>query len=117
MGRNLRLIVALAVLATAVAVGAVNANAGDLLDSSSSSVGVNLPDGQDLPPVGSLPACANLKDHDGDGQVDLADPGCSAPTDGDESNPAPSPSPVPNPKPPPVPAPDGDGGGAGGDGA
>jgi hypothetical protein len=33
-----------------------------------------------------LPQCADLSDNDGDGLVDLADPGCSGPTDGDEYN-------------------------------
>jgi Transglycosylase SLT domain len=33
-----------------------------------------------------LPACADVSDNDGDGLVDLADPGCSGPTDGDEYN-------------------------------
>jgi hypothetical protein len=33
-----------------------------------------------------LPACADLSDNDGDGLVDLADPGCSGPVDGDEYN-------------------------------
>jgi hypothetical protein len=35
---------------------------------------------------GVLPACANLGDDDGDGAVDLADPGCSGPLDTDEYN-------------------------------
>jgi hypothetical protein len=33
-----------------------------------------------------LPVCSNLSDDDGDGLVDLADPGCSSPVDGDEYN-------------------------------
>ena len=33
-----------------------------------------------------LPQCADLSDNDGDGLVDLADPGCTGPTDGDEYN-------------------------------
>jgi hypothetical protein len=32
----------------------------------------------------TLPACSNTTDDDGDGLADLADPGCSGPTDGDE---------------------------------
>jgi transglycosylase-like protein with SLT domain/peptidase M23-like protein len=35
---------------------------------------------------GPLPACSNLSDDDGDGLVDMADPGCSSPLDGDEYN-------------------------------
>src|SRR5918996_1768295 len=33
-----------------------------------------------------LPQCADLSDNDGDGAVDLADPGCSGPLDTDEYN-------------------------------
>src|SRR4051794_41819864 len=35
---------------------------------------------------GVLAQCADLSDNDGDGLVDLADPGCSGPTDDDEYN-------------------------------
>ena len=35
---------------------------------------------------GVLPACSNLTDDDGDGLVDLADPGCSGPLDTSEYN-------------------------------
>jgi Transglycosylase SLT domain len=35
---------------------------------------------------GVLPTCTNLSDDDGDGAVDLADPGCSGPLDSDEYN-------------------------------
>src|SRR5689334_5135216 len=38
------------------------------------------------PTDGVLPQCANLNDDDGDGLVDLADPGCSGPTDTSEYN-------------------------------
>jgi hypothetical protein len=34
-----------------------------------------------------LPPCSDLSDNDGDGLVDLADPGCSSPADTDEYNP------------------------------
>jgi hypothetical protein len=40
----------------------------------------------DAPTDGALPACANLNDDDGDGLVDLGDPGCSGPTDTSEYN-------------------------------
>ncbi len=91
MGRKLLLIVALGVLGAVTAAGAGNASGGDLLNTSTTSVGVNLPGGQNLPPIGSLPACSNLKDDDGDGLTDLADPGCSGPLDSDEYNPPPPP--------------------------
>ncbi|MGZ5334789.1 MAG: lytic murein transglycosylase [Solirubrobacterales bacterium] len=46
----------------------------------------------------ALPQCADLSDNDGDGSVDLGDPGCSGPLDASEYNaPAPAPSPVPSP--------------------
>ena len=47
------------------------------------------------PPPQQLSACSNKQDDDGDGLVDMADPGCSDPSDGDESNPAPPPPPPP----------------------
>jgi concanavalin A-like lectin/glucanase superfamily protein len=51
-------------------------------------------------------ACADGKDNDGDGKVDLADPGCSSSTDDSESpDPAPAPAPAPSPDPTPAPAP------------
>ncbi|HET8592645.1 MAG TPA: hypothetical protein VFL56_03205, partial [Solirubrobacterales bacterium] len=37
-----------------------------------------------------LPACSNLADDDGDGLVDLADPGCSGPLGSSEYDPPPS---------------------------
>jgi Transglycosylase SLT domain len=90
MKQRLLLILALAVLATATA-GAVTAPAGPL-GSGTGDVNIDLPEGQDLPDVGgALPACANTADDDGDGAVDLADPGCSGPTDGDEYNAPPAP--------------------------
>src|SRR4051794_9027063 len=38
------------------------------------------------PTDGVLPACANLNDDDGDGLVDLGDPGCSSAVDTSEYN-------------------------------
>jgi hypothetical protein len=38
------------------------------------------------PTTAALPACSNLSDDDGDGLVDLADPGCSGPLDTSEYN-------------------------------
>jgi hypothetical protein len=40
----------------------------------------------DAPTDGALPACSNLNDDDGDGLVDLGDPGCSGPLDTSEYN-------------------------------
>ena len=87
--------VALAILGAVLAAGAVSAQ---VVGGGGSDVSINLPGGKSLPSVGSsLPACSNLTDDDGDGKVDLADPDCSGPTDGDESGsagqaPAPAPS-------------------------
>ncbi|HYU15093.1 MAG TPA: lytic murein transglycosylase [Candidatus Acidoferrum sp.] len=55
----------------------------------------------DVPTDGVLPQCANLNDDDGDGLVDLGDPGCSSPVDTSEYDP---------------PVSGGDGGSSGGDG-
>jgi Ca2+-binding RTX toxin-like protein len=44
-----------------------------------------------VPEIPPPAACADGQDNDGDGQVDGADPGCSGPTDNDESNPQPPP--------------------------
>jgi hypothetical protein len=90
MKQRLLLILALSVLAAATA-GVVSATAGPL-GSGTGDVNVDLPGGADLPDVGGvLPACSNTADDDGDGAVDLGDPGCSGPTDGDEYNPPPAP--------------------------
>jgi hypothetical protein len=40
----------------------------------------------DVPNTGPLPACSDLADNDGDGLVDMSDPGCSSPLDTDEYN-------------------------------
>src|SRR3954453_12834196 len=85
MGRKLLLILALGVLGAVIAAGAGVASGG-LLDTSKTGVSVNLPGGQDLPPVKALPACSNTQDDDGDGLVDMTDPGCSGPLDSDEYN-------------------------------
>ena len=45
------------------------------------------------PPPPPLAACADGLDNDGDSLVDLADPGCSSPTDDDETNSPPPPPP------------------------
>ena len=80
--------IALAILGLAVGAGAASSQTedGGLIASGSSGAAVDLPGGDNLPPVESLPACSNLKDDDGDGEIDLADPGCSGPLDGDEYN-------------------------------
>jgi murein DD-endopeptidase MepM/ murein hydrolase activator NlpD len=101
MRRKLLLTVALAVLGTAITAAVVN---GQVVQEPPNNDGGGLPN-EDPPP--SQAACSNGKDDDGDGQVDLADPGCSGSADGDESDPAP---------PPPPPPPGGGGGSNGGGG-
>ena len=83
MGRKLFLISVLAVIAAAVA--AAFASASSVITTGQSGVSVNLPGGSSLPPVGTLPQCSDLKDNDGDGLTDLADPDCSGPLDNTES--------------------------------
>ncbi len=83
MGRKLFLITVLVVIAAAT-VSAI-ASASSIITTGQSGVSVNLPGGTQLPPVGTLPQCANLKDDDGDGLTDLADPDCSGPLDNTES--------------------------------
>jgi hypothetical protein len=132
---RLALIAALAAFGLAV-VTAMAAAQGSLLEQGSGDVSINLPDGGDLGPVtgggtggggggtggsvgGVLPACSNTADDDGDGAVDLGDPGCSGPTDGDEYNAVSQPQPqVPTgPTGPTAPTgPTGPGGGGGGGG-
>jgi transglycosylase-like protein with SLT domain len=106
MKQRLLLILALSVLAAAT-VGTVTAQSADLLGSGNGDVSVDLPGGSGLPDVtGSLPVCSNLSDDDGDGAVDLGDPGCSGPTDSSEENPtAPPPSGETTTPPPGAPAP------------
>jgi hypothetical protein len=67
----------------------VAANAGardDLIETSTTGVDINLPAGEDLPPVSDLPECSNLKDDDSDDAIDLEDPDCTGPLDDDESD-------------------------------
>jgi len=107
MRRNILVTIALAIAATVVGGSAIAQ--GGLLDSSSSDVGIDLPGGEDLPPLGSLPECSNLTDDDGDGKTDMADPDCNGPLDNSEAGSAGTPSPDPDPDPGPG------GGGGGGD--
>src|SRR3954470_23726821 len=100
MRTRLLLVIALAVLGAVIAASA--AQGSGVISTGESGVSINLPQGADLPSVagGVLPGCSNLADDDGDGAVDMGDPGCSGPLDGDESNPAPPTTTTPNPPPP-----------------
>jgi hypothetical protein len=84
MRRNLLITVAFALLAALVVSQTAGASGG-LLDVSSDGVKVNLPGGEELDPVGSLPQCSNLRDDDGDGRTDLGDADCSGPLDTSEA--------------------------------
>jgi len=86
MRNRLLLTLALGMLAAVLTAGAVGAQT-----VGTDGVSVDVPGGGGTPEV--LPACANTADDDGDGAVDLGDPGCSGPTDGDEYN-APEPPPT-----------------------
>jgi Transglycosylase SLT domain len=115
MKRQLQLVVALALFG--ICVLAANAAAGGVnLGSGQGSVNIDLPGGSDLPPI-QLPVCSNLSDDDGDGRLDLLDPGCSGPGDGDETDPAAPPPPEPPVDPGTIPGggDDGSGGDDGGD--
>ncbi|MEZ5156569.1 MAG: lytic murein transglycosylase [Solirubrobacterales bacterium] len=81
MRNRLVITLVLGALLAVLAAGAVGAQ--------STGVSVDLPGGGTLDPGQALPACSNLRDDDGDGAVDLADPGCSNPLDGDEGGAAP----------------------------
>jgi hypothetical protein len=76
MKRTLTLAIALGTTLAVVAAG------------TASSVTVGLGDGLQVhvPTASALPACADLADNDGDGVVDLLDPGCAGPLDNDETN-------------------------------
>ena len=120
MKRQFQLVVALALFGACLL--AANATAGGVnLGSGEGSVNIDLPGGSDLPAI-DLPVCSNLEDDDGDGKIDLLDPGCSGPGDGDETDPAAPPTEDPvDPTVPPVDDGDGDnpgggGGNGGGDG-
>jgi murein DD-endopeptidase MepM/ murein hydrolase activator NlpD len=106
MRRNFLLTIALA-FAGLVAVAGTAGAQGGLIDVSESGVGINLPAGEDLAPLGELPECANLDDDDGDGRTDLADADCTGPLDnsevGEAAPPVPEPEPEPEPEIPPGP--------------
>ena len=113
MKRQLQLVVALALFG--ICLVAANAAAGGInLGNGQGSVNIDLPGGSDLPPLGSLPACANTQDDDGDGRTDLLDPGCSGVGDGDETDPALPPVDPGDPGDPPGDGGNGDGGNDGG---
>jgi hypothetical protein len=84
MRRNLLVTIALAVTGALIAAGSAVAQ-NDLLGSGSGGVEVQLPGGQELPPLDDAPECANLRDDDGDGIEDLNDPDCTDALDASEA--------------------------------
>ncbi len=76
MKRTFTLAIALGVAFAAVWAGTAGSVTLDL----GGGVQVHVPTGA------ALPGCTDLSDNDGDGLVDLGDPGCSGPLDGDEYN-------------------------------
>ncbi len=81
MTKKLLLTIALGSLFAVLAVG--TASSVDL------GGGVNV----NVPAAGPLPQCADTNDNDGDGKIDLLDPGCSGPLDADEYNAPAAPAP------------------------
>jgi hypothetical protein len=77
MTKKLLLIIALGSLLAVLATGTAASLSADI---GGTGVSVN------VPAVGPLPACADTNDNDGDGKVDMLDPGCSSPVDTDEYN-------------------------------
>jgi len=78
MRKKLLVIIALGVALAIIAAGSASSlsvGAGDLTVTAPGTGGGN-----------ALPPCADLSDNDGDGAIDLADPGCSGPADTDEYN-------------------------------
>ena len=58
---------------------------------STSYFGAGSPAGGGFGPTPSPPQCSDTRDNDGDALVDMADPGCTSPSDNDETNAAPPP--------------------------
>ncbi len=112
MKRKFLLTIGLALAGGCIAVGSATGQGG-AVGIGEGGVEINLPDGEDLEPIGALPQCSNLVDDDGDGLTDLQDPDCSAPLDATESGSSGVPAPEPEPAPEP---PSGGGGGSGGGG-
>ncbi|MBI4151938.1 hypothetical protein HY496_03120, partial [Candidatus Woesearchaeota archaeon] len=71
----------------------------DAIDTVSQPVMITVVEKEVVPPPPPPAQCADGKDNDNDGLIDLADPGCASPQDNDETNVV-----VPPPPPPPPPA-------------
>lgn len=82
MTKKLLLTIALGSMLAVLAAGTATSVTADL------GGGVNV----NVPQTGVLPQCADTHDNDGDGSVDMLDPGCSGPLDSNEYN-APAPPP------------------------
>ena len=90
MRNRLVITIALGVLLAVMTAGVVGAQG----LGGGNGVSVDVPGGGSAGTGQVLPACANGTDDDGDGIVDLADPGCAGnPLDGDETDAAPAPEP------------------------
>src|SRR5262245_7687679 len=57
----------------------------DLITTSTTGVDINIPSGENLPPVNDLPESSNLKDDHEAQAIDLEDPDCTGQLDDDES--------------------------------
>ena len=90
MRSKLSLTICLAAFAVSVVAGTA-AGQDEVVGSGEGAVEIDLPDGEQLSDVESLPQCSNLADDDGDQLSDLDDPDCTSPLDTTESAPAPPP--------------------------
>jgi Transglycosylase SLT domain len=111
MRAKIALLVVLASFLGLSALGVGMAGADSLADSTPAETETGTSTATTTPAIPSLqaPACANGLDDDGDGLIDLADPGCTAPTGTSEGTVVPAEAapatPVPAPEVPPAPVP------------
>lgn len=85
MRSKLSLTICLAAFAACVVAGTA-VGQDEVVGSGEGAVEIDLPDGEQLEDLESLPACSNLADDDADQLVDLDDPECTSPLDTSESD-------------------------------
>jgi murein DD-endopeptidase MepM/ murein hydrolase activator NlpD len=102
MRSKLSLTICLAAFAACVVAGTA-VGQDEVVGSGEGAVEIDLPDGEQLEDLESLPECSNLADDDADQLVDLDDPECTSPLDTSESESAPPPAEPVEPAEPPAP--------------
>ena len=102
MRSKLSLTICLAAFAACVVAGTA-VGQDEVVGSGEGAVEIDLPDGEQLEDLESLPECSNLVDDDADQLVDLGDPECTSPLDTSESESAPPPAEPAEPPAPPAP--------------